>query len=80
MYASASATNGRNQGIARLLGTLGRLGCDPAEATALYTRQCCLAVTAADLATMGATLASGGVNPRTGERWSTPRAATRRSP
>ena len=25
-YASASATNGRNQAIARLLGTLGRLG------------------------------------------------------
>ncbi len=67
-HESASATNGRNAGMARLLGTLGRLGCDPAEATALYTRQCCLAVTATDLATMGATLASGGVNPRTGER------------
>ena len=35
---------------------------------AVYTRQCCLAVTAADLAAMGATLASGGINPRTGER------------
>jgi glutaminase len=68
IYASASATNGRNQAIARLLGTLGRLGCDPAEATDLYTRQCCLAVTASDLATMGATLATGGVNPFTGDR------------
>ena len=68
VYASAQATNGRNQGLARLLGPLGRLGCDPAEAVAIYTRQCCLAVTAADLALMGATLASGGVNPRTGQR------------
>jgi glutaminase len=67
-YASASATNGRNQAIARLLGTLGRLGCDAAEATELYTRQCCLAVTASDLATMGATLAAGGVNPFNGDR------------
>ena len=55
-------------GERRLLGTLGRLGCDPAEATELYTRQCCLAVTASDLATMGATLAAGGVNPFNGDR------------
>ncbi len=64
-YASASATNGRNQALARLLGTLGRLDCDPAEATDLYTRQCSLTVTAPDLAAMGATLAEGGVNPIT---------------
>ena len=38
------------------------------EAVDLYTRQCSLAVTAHDLAAMGATLADGGVNPLTGER------------
>ncbi len=41
---------------------------DPAETVDLYTRQSCLSVTAVDLATMGATLADGGVNPVTGER------------
>jgi glutaminase len=75
VHASAAATNGRNQGLARLLATLGRLGCDPAEAVAVYTRQCCLAVTASDLAVMGATLASAGVNPRTGERVVDPESA-----
>jgi glutaminase len=34
----------------------------------LYTRQSSLAVTARDLAVMGATLADGGVNPLTGAR------------
>jgi glutaminase len=68
VYASASATNHRNQAIARLLESVDRLYADPAEATDLYTRQSCLAVTARDLAVMGATLADGGVNPLTGER------------
>lgn len=65
VYASASATNQRNHGIARLLESYGRLGCDPASAVALYTRQCSLEVTARDLAVMAATLADGGVNPVT---------------
>jgi glutaminase len=34
----------------------------------LYSLQCCLQVTAADLAVMGATLANGGRNPVTGEQ------------
>lgn len=68
VYASEAATNGRNQGIARLLRSYGRLYCDPAEATDIYTRQCALNVTARDLAVMGATLADGGVNPVTRER------------
>jgi glutaminase len=68
VYGSASATNGRNRSIARLLQSYDRLGCDPAAATDLYTRQCSLSVTAADLAVMGATLADGGVNPVTRER------------
>jgi glutaminase len=65
VYASAMASNQRNQGIARILQSHNRLGCDPAQAVELYTRQCCLEVTAHDLAVMAATLADGGVNPIT---------------
>jgi glutaminase len=68
VYASASETNHRNQGIARLLQSFGRIYMGPAEATDLYTRQCSLNVSARDLAVMGATLADGGVNPLTRER------------
>src|SRR5262245_1387806 len=65
VYASASETNHRNQGIARLLQSLDRIYFDPAEATDLYTKQCSLNVSAKDLAVMGATLADGGLNPLT---------------
>jgi glutaminase len=68
VYRSASATNSRNQSIARLLESFGRLYCPPADAVVLYTRQCSLRVSARDLAVMGATLADGGVNPVTMER------------
>ena len=68
VYDSASATNERNQSIARLLSSYGRIYLDPVQATDLYTRQCSLDVTARDLAVMGATLADGGVNPCTRER------------
>jgi glutaminase len=68
VYASASATNFRNQALARLLQSFGRVYTDPAEATDLYTKQCSLNVSARDLAVMGATLADGGVNPITRER------------
>ena len=68
VYRSASATNHRNQGIARLLQSYERIYFDPAAATDLYTRQSSLNVTATDLAVMGATLAHGGVNPLTGDR------------
>jgi len=68
VYASATATNFRNQSISRLLQTYQRVYMDPAEATALYTKQCSLNVSAKDLAVMGATLADGGVNPLTKER------------
>jgi glutaminase len=68
VYASASETNYRNQGIARLLQSFGRIYIDPALATDLYTKQCSLNVSARDLAVMGATLADGGVNPLTKER------------
>lgn len=68
VFASASASNGRNQAISRLLADYGRLYFDPAATTDVYTRQSCLDVTARDLAVMAATLADGGVNPLTGER------------
>jgi glutaminase len=68
VYRSASETNHRNRAAARLLESYGRIYADPAEAVDLYTRQSCLVVTAPDLATMGATLANGGVNPLTHER------------
>lgn len=68
VYESESGTNQRNQAIARLLESYGRIDADPLGVVDTYTKQCSLLVTATDLAVMGATLADGGVNPITGER------------
>lgn len=68
IFASAGETNFRNRAIAQLLNSVSAIYCDPAEAVDLYTRQSSLAVTARDLAVMGATLADGGRNPVTGEQ------------
>ena len=68
IYQCAAETNFRNQSIARLLQSYGRIYLDPLQAVDLYTRQCSLIVTAKDLAVMGATLADGGVNPVSKER------------
>jgi glutaminase len=68
VYASASETNLVNRELTALLAARGRIAGDAAEALDLYTRQSSLAVTARDLATMGATLADGGVNPVSGAR------------
>jgi glutaminase len=68
IYLSATESNFRNRGMAQVLQSLGSLYADPMMAADLYTRQCSLAVTARDLAVMGATLADGGVNPVTKER------------
>jgi glutaminase len=68
VYVSATETNFRNQSIARMLQSFGRIYDDPAQAVDLYTKQCALNVSARDLAVMGATLADGGVNPITRER------------
>jgi glutaminase len=68
VYASASETNSRNQGIARLLASYGRIYLNPGDAADLYTKQCAVNVSARDLAVMGATLADGGVNPITKQR------------
>jgi glutaminase len=68
VYASASATNLRNRELVAALVAAEALPGDPDVALDLYTRQSSLAVSATDLALMGATLANGGVNPRTGVR------------
>ncbi len=68
VYASASTTNFRNRSIVDALEERGRVYCDAADALDLYTRACSLAVSARDLAVMGATLADGGVNPVTHEQ------------
>lgn len=68
VYRCAMETNFRNQSIARMLQSFGRIYMPPLEVIDLYTRQCSLIVTAKDLAVMGATLADGGVNPITKQR------------
>jgi glutaminase len=68
VLASALETNHRNRGLANMLAAAGAVTGDPGAAVETYTRQSCLAVTAADLAVMGATLADGGTNPVTGVR------------
>lgn len=68
VYDSAIRTNHRNQALAHLLHSYGRLSLDPVATVELYTRQCSLNVNARDLAAMAATLADGGVQPLTRER------------
>ncbi len=61
-------SNDRNLGLSYLMRSLGMLSGDLEENIAVYLSICSVMVTARDLATMGATLAYGGVNPLTGER------------
>lgn len=68
VYRSEASTNYRNRAIANLLFAYGRLYCDPAQAVAVYTKQCSIGVTARQLAMMGATLANGGKHPTTGQQ------------
>jgi len=65
VYISEAGDNLRNQAIAHLLLAYGRMYFDPVQATDIYTKQCAINVNAQDLATMGATLSNGGVNPVT---------------
>jgi glutaminase A len=67
-FLSEREAGDRNRAMAHLL-RHGNLLDPPAdEVLELYFQQCSLLATAADLAVMGATLASGGINPATGER------------
>lgn len=65
---SEQTTNFHNRAIAWLLYSAGTCYSDPMDALDIYTRQCSTLISAVDLATMGATLASGGINPVSGER------------
>lgn len=65
---SEQTTNFHNRAIAWLLYSAGTLYSDPMEACDVYTRQCSTLISCTDLAVFGATLASGGLNPLTGER------------
>ena len=64
---SEYSTSWSNRAIANLLYNYGRLYADPEEALIVYTKMSSVGVTTVQLATMGATLANGGVNPKTGQ-------------
>lgn len=66
--AGALGGSHRNRAIAHLLRHFEVIGDDIEGALSLYARQCVVAVDTADLAMMAATLANGGVQPRTGCR------------
>ena len=68
LYRSESDTNFNNRSIAWLLKNYNRIYDQPEMALDLYTRQCSIGVTAAQLATVAATIANAGVNPQTGKR------------
>lgn len=68
VYESETATNQHNVAIAWLLDSYGKMYSDPEKAVDLYTKQCSVGITNKQLATMGATLAAGGVNPFSGEQ------------
>ena len=58
----------RNHALAHLMRSEGTLNVGADDAIAVYASACAVLVDAEALATMGATLAAGGVNPRSGER------------
>jgi glutaminase len=64
---SALATNHRNRALAHLMYSVGVITSDPMEAVELYTRQSCVSLDVRDVAAMGATIANGGRQPRTGD-------------
>src|SRR5207244_13423920 len=68
VYRSESETGFRNRAIAWMLKNFGIIDGDPMPVLENYFRQCAIQVTCLDLAFMAATLANGGVHPRTGKR------------
>ena len=68
VYKSESDSNQRNQAIGALMFAYGYIKTNWQQAVDLYTKQCSIGVNAKDLATMAATLATGGENPITGKR------------
>lgn len=68
VFESERETGHRNRAIGHMLRNFGIIASDPEPALNLYFQQCSLLVDCRDLAVMAATLANGGVNPRSGER------------
>jgi glutaminase len=68
VFKSEYESSWSNRAIANLLYNYGRLYSEPEEAIRVYTKQCSVGVSTKQLGLMGATLANGGVNPKTGKR------------
>lgn len=68
VYRSESETGFRNRAIAWMLKNFGIIDGEPMASLENYFRQCSILVDCHDLAFMAATLANGGVHPRTGQR------------
>jgi glutaminase len=65
VFMSERLTGHRNRAMAHLMRNFGMVSDRFEDSLELYFQQCSIAVTAHDLAVMGATLARGGVNPLT---------------
>lgn len=68
VFESERTTGHRNRAMAHLMLNFRILDRDVEEILDLYFRQCSVVVTPSDMATMAATLANAGVNPKTDER------------
>ena len=64
LYHSEALTNFSNRSIAWLLKSYNRIYDDPELSLDLYTKQCSLGVTTEQLSIFAATIANGGVNPK----------------
>ena len=68
VFMSERATGHRNRALANLLLNFGMIEDNIDQILALYFQQCSLVVNCHDLATMAATLANRGINPKTKEQ------------
>ena len=66
IYKSEYSNSDHNRAIAYLLKSYERFYGDVEDTLEVYTKQCSALVTCQDIAIMAATLANGGVNPKTG--------------
>lgn len=67
-YETELETSDRNRALGYMLRAQGSLSCPVDDVVSGYLKGCAILVTVEDLATMAATLANGGTNPRTGEK------------
>lgn len=68
LFESEMETAHRNLAIAHMLAAYDMIDTDPEDVVTGYTAQCSILVSTRDIAMMAAVLASGGVNPTTGQR------------